>query len=112
MDCDKANDLDFFEAFAELNIMDDLLKLNNLSIYQISYAIIQSLSFILVNISNTQFLFYIFSNNAINDIISIEISNFDDEYLSYYINFLKSLSLRVDCETIQFFLMKIRTHFQ
>lgn len=103
MDCDKANDLDFFEAFAELNIMDDLLKLNNLSIYQISYAIIQSLSFILVNISNTQFLFYIFSNNAINDIISIEISNFDDEYLSYYINFLKSLSLRVDCETIQFF---------
>ena len=54
MDCDKANDLEFFETFCELNFMEDFIKLNNLSIYEISYSIIQSLSFLLVNISNTQ----------------------------------------------------------
>ena len=51
MDCDKVNDTDFFETFCELNFMEDFIKLNNLSIYQISYSIIQSLSFLLVNIS-------------------------------------------------------------
>ena len=30
-------------------------------------------------------------------------TKYDDEYLSYYINFLKSLSMRINCETIQFF---------
>ena len=103
MDCDKVNDTDFFETFCELNFMEDFIKLNNLSIYQISYSIIQSLSFLLVNISNTQYLFYFFSNNSINQIISINITKYDDEYLSYYINFLKSLSMRINSETIQFF---------
>ena len=100
MDCDKVNDNEFFETFCELNFMEDFIKLNNLSIYQISYSIIQSLSFLLVNISNTQYLFYFFSNNSINQIISIDITKYDDEYLSYYINFLKSLSMRINCETI------------
>ena len=103
MDCDKANDLEFFETFCELNFMEDFIKLNNLSIYEISYSIIQSLSFLLVNISNTQYLFYFFSNDSINQIISIDITKYDDEYLSYYINFLKSLSMRINSETIQFF---------
>ena len=103
MDCDKVNDNEFFETFCELNFMEDFIKLNNLSIYQISYSIIQSLSFLLVNISSTQYLFYFFSNNSINQIISIDITKYDDEYLSYYINFLKSLSMRINCETIQFF---------
>ena len=103
MDCDKVKDQNFFNYFCELHLMDDLKQLNALSIYQINYTVIQSLSFLLVNISNTQYLYYLFSNNCINEIILNDVTKYDDEYLSYYINLLKSLSIRIDSETIQFF---------
>lgn len=103
MDCDKVKDQNFFNYFCELHLMDDLKELNALSIYQINYTVIQSLSFLLVNISNTQYLYYMFSNNCINEIILNDVTKYDDEYLSYYINLLKSLSIRIDSETIQFF---------
>ena len=88
MDCDKVKDQNFFNYFCELHLMDDLKELNALSIYQINYTVIQSLSFLLVNISNKQYIYYMFSNNCINEIILNDVTKYDDEYLSYYINLL------------------------
>ena len=57
-----------------------------------------------MNITNKISLYYIFSNNFINNIISNNnFDKYDDDFLSYYVNFLKSLALKIDLTTIQFF---------
>ena len=71
---------------------------------EINLQIIQTLSMFVINITNKNFLYYLMSNNFINNFISnTKIMRFDDEYFSYYINFLKSLALKLDSTTLQFF---------
>ena len=103
IDSDKINDYQFLDAFCSNNILSTLQKLNNLGIYLINYSLIQALSFLLVNLTNNTTTYYIYSNNILNEMITITIQNYDDEYLSYYINFLKSIALRIETDTIQFF---------
>ena len=100
---DKTNNYEIISTFVELNILNDIFHLEKLSEYKITSQIIQSLSFFLVNLKNNKScLYYILSNNFINNIITIEIENFDDEFYSYYINFLKSISMRLDNDIILF----------
>ena len=100
---DKTNNNEIISTFVELKILNDIFYIEKLSDYKITSQIIQSLSFFLVNLKNNKScLYYFFSNNFINNIITIEIENFDDEFYSYYINFLKSLSMRIDNEIILF----------
>ena len=103
IDSDKINDFQFLDAFCSNNILSTLQKLNNLGIYLINYSLIQALSFLLVNLTNNTTTYYIYSNNILNEMITITIQKYDDEYLSYYINFLKSIALRIETDTIQFF---------
>ena len=60
-------------------------------------------SFLMTNIKSTTYLYYFFSKNLLNRIINKDYSKYDEEFLSYYINFLKSLSLRLDDKTIHLF---------
>ena len=100
---DKTNNNEIISTFVELKILNDIFYIEKLSEYKITSQIIQSLSFFLVNLKNDKScLYYILSNNFINNIITIEIENFDDEFYSYYINFLKSLSMRIDNDIILF----------
>ncbi len=39
--------------------------------------------------------------NFINQILTNDYEKYDDDFLSYYVNFLKSLSLKIDNTTIQ-----------
>lgn len=68
--------------------------------------IIKSFSVLILNLTNTTTLYFIFSNNFINQIISNNYERYDEDFLSYYVNFLKSLSLKIDPMTIQFFFHK------
>jgi len=83
--------------------MNEFIFLNTLGSTIISIQIIQSFSILILNISKPITQYYIFSNNFINQIISQDCSKHDDEFLAYYINFIKSLSLKIDSNTIQFF---------
>ena len=66
--------------------------------------LLQTLSILLQNIRNQQTLFCLFSNDRINNIISLPFDFIeDDELLGYFVNLLKTISLRLDVNTVQFF---------
>ena len=55
-------------------------------------------------------LYYLLSNNFINKIINAINTDFilnDDDFLSFYVNFLKSISLKLDLTTLHFFFLII-----
>lgn len=83
--------------------MNEFIYLTSLGRRAISIQIIQSFSLLILNVSTQTTLYFIFSNNFINQIISQDYSKYDDEFIAYFINFIKSLSLKIDTTTIQFF---------
>ena len=86
--------------------MNEFLNLCNINNKQINLQIIKSFSVLILNTTNMTTLYYIFSNNFINQIVSNDYEKYDDDFLSYYINFLKSLCLKLDQTTVQFFFHK------
>ena len=100
-----------FDTFCCLDFMSKFLELSTYEYYKINLQIIKTLSFLLINIKNKPSLYYLFSNNILNKIISKDYSKFDDEFLSYYVNFLKSLSLLLDETSIQLFYIEKNNSF-
>ena len=92
-----------FDIFCDLDFMSLLVKYSSFDIYEINLEIINTFSFLMINIKTTHYLYYFFSKNLINKIISKDFSKYDEEFLSYYVNFLKSLSLRLDEVSVQLF---------
>lgn len=86
--------------------MNEFIYLASRNNRQMSLQIIKSFAVLILNTTNTTTLYYIFSNNFINQIVTNEYEKYDDDFLSYYVNFLKSLSLKIDNTTIQFFFQK------
>jgi protein CLEC16A len=46
---------------------------------------------------------YILSNNRINELIDYDFDFDDEDLLAHYISFLKTLALKLDVNTVQFF---------
>ena len=92
-----------FDIFCDLDFMSLLVKYSSFDIYEINLEIINTFSFLMINIKTTHYLYYFFSKNLLNKIISKDFSKYDEEFLSYYVNFLKSLSLRLDDVSVQLF---------
>jgi len=77
-----------------------LVKLNNKFL---TLEIIKNFSLLILNIKSHTTLYFIFSQNMINQIIENNFDRQDDDFTFYYINFLKSLSLKISTTTIDFF---------
>ena len=92
-----------FDTFCDLDFMKLLLKYYQFDIYQINLEIITTFSFLMVNIKSTIYLYYFFSKNILNRIINKDYSQYDEKFLSYYVNFIKNLSLRLDEVTVNLF---------
>jgi hypothetical protein len=100
------NDSSIFYVFCELNFMNEFIFLSNQKSKVINLQIIKSFALLITNLTNKQSLYFLFSNNFINQIISGDYEIIDSDFLSYYVNFIKSLSLKLDETTIQFFYHK------
>ena len=100
----KTDSLDFFDMFCEENYLKEYIRLLSLNNKEISLAILNSINILILNISNNQFLYYFFSSQIVNSIISSSFQ--EDEYITYQINFIKSLSLKITKDTLYFFLDK------
>ena len=88
--------------------MNEIIQLSESKCNFILLQIIKTLSVLIININNKVILYYILSNNFINKIIksiNSEIINSNEDFLSHYVNFLKSISLKIDLTTLQFFFM-------
>lgn len=69
----------------------------------LTLQLLQTLSIMIQNTREETSLFYLFSNNYINDLIEADYDFEDEEVMAYYISFLKSISLKLNEKTVQFF---------
>jgi len=103
------NEPRIFDAFLENNIMVYLHKMllqpANRS-GDVAKQVLQTLGIIIQNIKSETGTFFLFSNNHINNIVSIRFDFEDEEVLGYYISFLKAISLKLTSGTVQFFMME------
>ena len=107
MDGDKNEEEDIIGCFKDEDIFTGIKNIYFHEDYEINCTIIQSLSILIVNIVKSKaFLYFILSNNFINDLLLIDYSKYDDEYYSYYVNFIKSLVMRLDQNTFLLFYNK------
>ena len=109
---DTKGDQSFFETFCELDFMSEFIKASKSKHIDILLQIIKAMSNLILSINNKNSLYFIFSKNFINKLITNdEISNTTEDFLSFYINFLKSLAQKIDSTTIQLFYQKEKQSF-
>ncbi|KAL6053147.1 FPL domain-containing protein [Balamuthia mandrillaris] len=102
----------FFDFFLEKNILGFFLDiLSQKSPNKVKVQLLQTLSILVENIRSETALYYLLSNNHINDLITHKFDFSDEEVLAYYISFLKTLSLKLNKNTIQFFFNVLQNDF-
>ena len=73
---------------------------------QIKVQLLQTMSLLVLNIKRDTSLYFLFSNNAINQLINnnnnLDFS--DEEILSYYVTFMKSIALRISADSVKLFM--------
>jgi len=71
----------------------------------VAMQLLQTLSILVQNTERETSIYFLFSNNYINDLIGVTAFDFDadEEVLAWYISFLKAISIRLNSHTIQFF---------
>jgi protein CLEC16A len=99
------HDHNFFDFFCEKNILAEFVRfLGQAHVNRsVKVQLLQTLSMLVQNICRDTSLYYLFSNNYVNQLISTQFDWNDEEILGYYISFLKSLALRLNFQTITFF---------
>ncbi|KAG5492873.1 hypothetical protein JKF63_01453 [Porcisia hertigi] len=100
-----SNHDEWFERVMERAVMNTLERLvtNGLMPSSIKLQSLQSVTIMLQNLSRASSLYYVCSNNHINRMVAVEFDIHDDEFVSLYVSFLKSLALRCTPDTVQFF---------
>lgn len=73
---------------------------------KVHIQILQTLGILCQSVRNETSLYYLLSNNYINECLSFNFDFADDELLDQFVSFLKSLSLRLNIQTIQFFFIE------
>jgi hypothetical protein len=94
-----------FDYFCEKNMLflfTQMLQVPGGCGSAISRQIIQTVSILIQNIQNPTYLFYLLSNNHVNEIILHQFDFNDEDVLAQYASFIKMLSLLLDENTIQF----------
>ncbi|CRH00946.1 conserved Plasmodium protein, unknown function [Plasmodium relictum] len=100
---DKHDD-QIFQYFCEDNIFNHFIYLLKQKINKnIRIQIYQSLTLLIQNLQKDISLYYIFSNNKINNLIYTTFIYQDDEIIPYYISMIKSISFFLNYHTSKFF---------
>ncbi|XP_067005962.2 protein CLEC16A homolog isoform X2 [Anabrus simplex] len=98
------NDSSVFDFFLEKNMLSFFLKIMKQKCGSyVCVQLLQTLNILFENIRNETSLYYLLSNNHVNSIIVHKFDFSDEEVMAYYISFLKTLSLKLNCHTIHFF---------
>ncbi|KAL6751026.1 hypothetical protein V8C86DRAFT_2790109 [Haematococcus lacustris] len=98
-----------FDFFLENNIM---LYLYNILLQpanragEVAKQVLQTLGIIIQNVRSETGVFFLFSNNHINNIVGVRFDFDDEEVLGFYISFLKAVSLKLSPKTVNFFVVE------
>jgi len=98
-------DTGYFETFIDSDVLQgDLVRFLTWNKRLRNIQIIQTTSMLIQNIETKTRMFYLLGNPFLNLLISYDFGFArDDELVDYYVNFLKSLTLKLDSETVNFF---------
>ena len=93
-----------FDYFCEKNMLAIFTRMLNTPNVgpSIKRQIIQTMSILVQNITNDTYFYYLLSNNHINEIISHPFNLANEDILSYYVSFLKMLSLKLNEATVRY----------
>ena len=98
---------EYFKVYEENNCQNLFCLLIDKKNKILNLFLIQKVSFYLANLKNKEQLLKLFSSEFIKKIISEQSDNrWDSDFLYYYINLLKSLVMKIDESTIEFFYHK------
>jgi len=97
----------FFEMFCERNVLPNMVYLFTADWPSVSVKvqILQTLSLLTTNLNDPTSIYYLFSKNWFNQIITTGggFISLEDDLLSNYVNLCKSLALLLNKETVNFF---------
>ena len=113
---DRKNLKEYFTKFYDSFFLDLFNKFLGLNIQQINFTILEMIYFFITNIQNNEFLEYIYKTkylanlpdypnikiNIIDKLICLD-SKKNDEFLSYQVNFIKSLALKINIDSLKYF---------
>ena len=112
------NEPSFFDAFVEMRTLTHFSRFINQQARHraghrqgqparggshLTLQLLQTLSIMVQNIQLETSLFYLFSNNHVNELIECDFDFDDEEVMAYYISLLKTISLKLNPATVQFF---------
>jgi hypothetical protein len=95
-----------FLIFCENNMIEGIILISNFQEETINLIIIKIFAILIPSLKNNKIIFYLFSNNYMNQIIlniGYNKENNDVDYLSFYINFLKTVANRLDIDSFALF---------
>jgi len=97
------NDSRIFELFGSLNFIYDIVTLMSKKNKDINIQIIKFFSVLFTNLSDKHINYFIFNCDFINQQINALNESINPDYLYYYISFVKSLILKINTRTIEYF---------
>ncbi|KAK7291852.1 hypothetical protein RIF29_07338 [Crotalaria pallida] len=95
------NDPTFFEFFMEKQVTSEFVRILKLSrTVSVPLQLLQTVSIMVQNLRSEHAIYYMFSNEHINYLITYSFDFRNDELLSYYISFLRAISGKLNKSTI------------
>ncbi|PHJ21652.1 hypothetical protein CSUI_004502 [Cystoisospora suis] len=96
----------FFDIFCEQNILSYFVDIVNQPRVSdaVKVQLLQTLSILVQNMRRKTAIYYLFSNNYINALLSATYDFNNEEVVAWYVSFIKGLSLLVTPETVKLFL--------
>ncbi|VDD76262.1 unnamed protein product [Mesocestoides corti] len=106
------NDGAIMDFFWEQNCLELLIRyIEKRKDRNVCVQLLQTLNILFENLTNNRAIYYLLSQNHTNGIILHDFDFSDEEVIGYYIAFLKSLSFRVNEDTINFFYDEAQSSF-
>ncbi|XP_057497807.1 protein TRANSPARENT TESTA 9-like isoform X2 [Actinidia eriantha] len=95
------HDSAFFEYFMEKQVMGEFVRILKISrTVSVSLQLLQTMSIMIQNLKSEHAIYYMFSNEHINYLITYSFDFRNEELLSYYISFLRAISGKLNKNTI------------
>lgn len=98
------HDPSFFEYFMEKQVMAHFIRiLKNSRTASVTIQLLQTLNIMLQSMRSEQAIYYLFSNEYLNNLITYPFDFRNEELVAYFISFLRTISTKLDKNTVSFF---------
>ncbi|XP_061362933.1 protein TRANSPARENT TESTA 9-like [Gastrolobium bilobum] len=95
------HDASFFEFFMEKQVVGEFVRILKLSrTVSVPLQLLQTVSIMIQNLKSEHAIYYMFSNEHMNYLITYSFDFRNEELLSYYISFLRAISGKLNKNTI------------